>query len=55
MTSIEPQIIFCTPAGAIVVDTAIECPGCHAMHYFLKNQNGRTTCFDCAEDAPCPN
>lgn len=49
LTTSDPQIIFANAAGAIVVDTAVECPICHSMHYFLQNINGRTTCFDCAD------
>lgn len=49
MTAHEPLILFNAAAGTIVVETAIECPGCHSMHFFLKNKNGRTTCLDCAD------
>jgi ribosomal protein S27E len=35
--------------SAIFLDRAVECPGCHTMHFWFKNTTGKTLCIGCTE------
>ncbi len=45
----EPQILIANQHG-IIFDRAVECAGCHTMHYFFRSVGGRTRCLDCAAE-----
>lgn len=42
-------VLFWTPTGSMALERPMECPACHAMHYFVRNRYGRTLCLSCSD------